>query len=534
MTTIDSELLPEPLPPERRGWRTGDLAKAAVVALAVWFGLQMLWSVSSLVFLVFLATLFGLAVARGVDFAERYKIRRGIASAIIVFGTLGIIGGGLALTAPTLVESGRELQTQFPAALTKLQGWIDSKGTGVWGSIIKQASKPSPSPAITTVTTPEGGTAIILGPANGATSAAGPVPPATRGSANQARVAGAQQAATGTPATTSTPLSAAPPRTGVTPSNAPRVGADGTAQPLASEQLKQRLLTQLSKVSGYLFSAVSSTVSIVAALFLLIFLAIYVGAEPDVYRGWLLATIPATARPQMRIVLTEISTVLRKWLVTQLIAMVAIGTVSTVVLLVLRVKAPYALGFIAGLLEFIPTVGPIMSAVPAIIMGFVDSPEKALYVGLAYWGIQFIENNLLIPSLMRGGMDLPPAITLVAQTLMTLLFGFVGLMVAVPLTAAVLVPLRMVAERENARERAIVKFTKLQADNAEPPVPPKAATNITVGRADRGPQRPPSSDQRVGVKEEQQLRSEGKDPDKEVEKDVETDAMVAAGTRPTE
>jgi predicted PurR-regulated permease PerM len=96
-------------------------------------------------------------------------------------------------------------------------------------------------------------------------------------------------------------------------------------------------------------------------------------------------------------------------------------------------------------------------------MGFVDSPEKALAVAVVYWGIQFLENNLLIPFLMRGEMDLPPAITLVAQTLMTLVFGFIGLMVAVPLTAAVLVPLRMMAERENAREKAMVKHEKLHA-----------------------------------------------------------------------
>ena len=61
-------------------------------------------------FLVFLATLFGLAVGRGVDVLERFKIRRGIASALIVFSTLALIGGGLALSAQTLVEQGKELE----------------------------------------------------------------------------------------------------------------------------------------------------------------------------------------------------------------------------------------------------------------------------------------------------------------------------------------------------------------------------------------------------------------------------------------
>ena len=67
----------------------------------------------------------------------------------------------------------------------------------------------------------------------------------------------------------------------------------------------------------------------------------------------------------------------------------------------------------------------------------------ALTVAVLYWAIQFMENNLLIPTLMRGGLDLPPALTLVAQALMTLVFGFLGLMVAVPLTAAVMVPIKM-------------------------------------------------------------------------------------------
>ena len=97
----------------------------------------------------------------------------------------------------------------------------------------------------------------------------------------------------------------------------------------------------------------------------------------------------------------------------------------------------------AGLLEFVPTIGPVLSAVPAIAMGFLDSPEKALYVGLAYVAIQQLENHLLIPLLMKGGMDLPPVLTIVTQGLMALLFGFLGLMIAVPLLAAVMVPIKM-------------------------------------------------------------------------------------------
>jgi len=476
MTIINQDLLPEPLPPERRGWRTADLSRAAIVALAVWFGLKLLWSVSSLVFLVFLATLFGLAVAQGVDYLEKYKIRRGIASALIVFGTLAIVGGGLALSAPTLVESGRELQTKFPEALSKLQTWVDSKGSGVWGSIIKQAAKPAATPAVTAVPTADGSTAVIV--------------------------------------STPVPVAAPQPPSTLTRGRVPKVDSAATVAASTSEQLKNRIMGQLSKIAGYLFSALGNVLAVVGAFVLLVFLAIYIGAEPEVYRGWMLATIPATARPHMRLVLEEVAKVLRKWLVTQLVAMVIIGVLSTVALLLLGVQAPYALGFLAGLFEFIPTIGPLMSAIPAIIMGFTDSPSLALKVGLAYWAIQFIENNLLIPYLMRGEMDLPPAITLVAQALMTLLFGFIGLMVAVPLTATVLVPLRMLAERENARERAIVKYTKLQSETPQEELRSDVKQEVTVGKADRGPAR------------------EALDDPKAEEEKVAGDVMVIAGEAP--
>jgi predicted PurR-regulated permease PerM len=64
-------------------------------------------------------------------------------------------------------------------------------------------------------------------------------------------------------------------------------------------------------------------------------------------------------------------------------------------------------------------------------------------VALAYWGIQFLENHILIPLLMKGGMDLPPALTVVAQALLALVFGFLGLLVAVPMLATVMVMIQV-------------------------------------------------------------------------------------------
>ncbi len=147
--------------------------------------------------------------------------------------------------------------------------------------------------------------------------------------------------------------------------------------------------------------------------------------------------------------------------------MVAIASITTVGLLALGVKSALPLGIIAGILEFIPNIGPLLSAIPAILIAFADAPSKALAVAVLYWGIQFVENNLLIPYLMQEELDLPPALTLLWQALMAIVFGFVGLFIAVPLLAAIMVAVRMLYVRGTVPEpspargsRAVVAITE--------------------------------------------------------------------------
>jgi predicted PurR-regulated permease PerM len=173
----------------------------------------------------------------------------------------------------------------------------------------------------------------------------------------------------------------------------------------------------------------------------------YLAVEPYAYRRGLLFLVPEHTRVRGGLVFDAMTATLRKWLSTQFIAMVVIGTVTTIVLLVLRVKAAVPLGILAGLFEFVPTFGPILSAVPAVLIAFADAPGKALWVGIAYWTIQFLENNVLIPHLMSEELDLPPALTLLWQGLMALTFGVLGLFVAVPLLAATVVAVRYVYVR---------------------------------------------------------------------------------------
>jgi predicted PurR-regulated permease PerM len=157
---------------------------------------------------------------------------------------------------------------------------------------------------------------------------------------------------------------------------------------------------------------------------------------------------PHQARPRAREVLTATAAMLRRWLFTQFVSMALVGILTTVVLLLLGIEAAIALGIIAGILEFVPIAGPIMASIPAIAMGFLDGPEKALYVALAYVAIQQIESNVLYPLLMKKGLELPPVLTIFTQGVLAIVFGFVGLLVAVPMLAAAMVPIKMLYVRD--------------------------------------------------------------------------------------
>jgi predicted PurR-regulated permease PerM len=364
---------------------------AAIVGLAV--ALLLFWRTRTLVLTVFLGVLFALAVSSGVDRLQRWKVPRGIAAPLIVFVFVGLVGAFGSWIGPTVREQTAELRTKLPEALEKLEQWVHSRGGGVIATIIGLGEEVSPPPPVAA------GDSAIAGQSD--TVLVVKVFDSTRSD----------------------------------------VRAPTTAK-AAPSSLRERLVAQVGGAGRYFLHLLGSTLAVISGIVLVIFLAIYFAIDPSVYRRGLVHLVPERARPRTEETLTAIAVTLRKWLVTQLIAMVVIGAVTTVVLMVLKVRAAVPLGILAGLLEFVPTLGPILSSVPAIAMGFVDSPEKALAVAIAYVGIQFLENHLLIPILMREGLDLPPALTIVMQALMAIVFGVLGLLVAVPLLAAIMIATR--------------------------------------------------------------------------------------------
>jgi predicted PurR-regulated permease PerM len=182
------------------------------------------------------------------------------------------------------------------------------------------------------------------------------------------------------------------------------------------------------------------SVGAITNLFLIMFLGIYLAAAPEVYVNGLLRLFPVGHRRRAREVLDKVGDNLGHWLLGQLVSMLVVGTLIATGLSVLGIPLGLALGVLAGLFNFIPIVGSLLSAVPAVLLAFLVSPWHPLYVVGVYVLVNtVIEGHVLVPLIQRYAVNLPPAVALVALIVMGKLFGFLGLLLAIPMATTALV-----------------------------------------------------------------------------------------------
>src|SRR5262249_15115224 len=114
-----------------------------------------------------------------------------------------------------------------------------------------------------------------------------------------------------------------------------------------------------------------------------------------------------------------------------------IGALSTFAVWIIGVPSPFALGLIAGIGEFIPYLGPLLAAVPAILVAITKSPEAALWTAVAYLFIHQLEGNLIAPLIQRQMVLIPPAVMLLGIVCITYLFGMVAIIFAAPIVVVI-------------------------------------------------------------------------------------------------
>lgn len=198
----------------------------------------------------------------------------------------------------------------------------------------------------------------------------------------------------------------------------------------------QKLLSGATQVVRGVFGAIG-------ALVVIGFVGLFVAADRSVYARSIVRLVPPHRRARWREMLGELRSKLWWWVIGRLVNMAIIGVVMSVGLTLIGVPGALALGVLAGVLTFVPNIGPVLSVIPAVLLALTVSPTTVLWV-LGLFGVaQTLESYVITPLVQRRAAAVPPALLLVAQIAFGVPFGAIGLLLATPTVAIAIVMTRM-------------------------------------------------------------------------------------------
>jgi len=204
-----------------------------------------------------------------------------------------------------------------------------------------------------------------------------------------------------------------------------------------SEAVKrQGTFTQVTGLAG-------SALNFFADVAIIVFVGVYLAAEPNFYLRSSLRLLPEQWRPRGREVASALAYNLRWWLFGRIVAMVAIGILMGAGYYFLGLPMAFLLAVIAAVFQIIPSLGPLLAAIPAMLVAWSQGTQTVIYMLVLYSAVQFVESYLLTPLIQRQAARLPPALTLLAMLAFGIVGGVLGLLVAAPMTVAGIVLVTM-------------------------------------------------------------------------------------------
>ena len=189
-----------------------------------------------------------------------------------------------------------------------------------------------------------------------------------------------------------------------------------------------------------------------ASIVLVLFLGLYLSIKPQLYTDLFLSVFNGRRREQINSLMEGIASAIRWWLLGQFIAMAVVGIITTIGLLIIGTPMAVSLGVMAMLLTFIPYVGAIVSAIPAILLAAAQDSDMVIYVILVYLIAHVVEGYILVPLIQHRMVYLPPAMILAVQFLMELFAGTLGVMFATPLLVVSMVLIKELYFKQDWRE----------------------------------------------------------------------------------
>ena len=201
-----------------------------------------------------------------------------------------------------------------------------------------------------------------------------------------------------------------------------------------AEEITEQLQPLIEQFLGGGLSFFYSSLGTLLSSLLLLALSLMLLADPTAYRLAFTRLFPAFYRQRVNEILILCNRSLRGWLVGIIFNILVITILSFIGLLILRIPLALAQAVLAGTLTFIPNIGPTLSVLPPMAIALIGDPWKSLVVLFFYIIIQQLESNILTPWIVSQRVSLLPAITLLSQIFFATFFGFLGLLIALPLT----------------------------------------------------------------------------------------------------
>lgn len=189
------------------------------------------------------------------------------------------------------------------------------------------------------------------------------------------------------------------------------------------------------------------------AVIIMVISGVYLAVQPTLYRRGLIWLFPPANHGRVAQIIDGIGEALRLWLLGQLIEMVLIGVLAALAVWIIGVPSPLALGLIAGIGQFIPYLGAIVAAIPAILVALSKSPEAALWTLLAYLVIHQVEGQIVSPLIQRHMVAIPPAVMLLGIVAITYLFGTIAIIFAAPIAVVIYAAVNLIYIRDMLGEK---------------------------------------------------------------------------------
>jgi len=225
-------------------------------------------------------------------------------------------------------------------------------------------------------------------------------------------------------------------------------------------------LASSEQITSRVGGVVSSTLGGLGTIVLMFFFGIYFAIDPDLYIGGALHLVPKSYRPRLREVVAHVGVALRSWVLGRMVSMLIVGVGTGIGLWIIDVPMAVGLAIIAGLLSFVPNLGPVAAMVPGTLIAFSQGVMPGVWAAVVYLSVQVIETYVITPFIEQRVVSLPPAVLLGFQLLMGISGGVLGLFMATPIIVGGIViiqalyirdvlhdPMPLLGEHERPRRR---------------------------------------------------------------------------------